>query len=184
MLLTGRWNLLASLLAFAGCGSPDVPGDHLDQAAADVEASAIQEVVELTYRVSSFEDAGTADPEAFRTPFTPTATLSFTRGGELMELSVDEYVELRRGLLESGEVQSLDEWEIVGKTDHFGDIAHRMSSYAVRINGSDELAERGMMSFQLMKIGGQWKVHSLTWHTESAETPLPARYTSPVAVDG
>jgi hypothetical protein len=140
------------------------------------EVEAIQRVVELTYEVSSFEDASSADPEDFRAPFTETATLGYTRGEELVTSSVDEYVELRRGLLESGDLQSLIEWELHGATEFFGHVAHRISSYAVRVNGADDLAERGVMSFQLMKVAGDWKVHSLVWHAESEATPLTARY--------
>ena len=132
-----------SLLVLSGCASPDVESDPSGRAVHGAELTAIEETVELTYRVSSFEDAASADPEEFRRPFTPTATLAYTRDGQLVEHSVDEYVEIRRNLLEAGEIRSLEEWEIVGD--------------------------------------GEWKVHSLTWHAESPETPLPPRYRSPRA---
>lgn len=70
--------------------------------------------------------------------------------------------------MNAGDIRSLEEWEVGGETEFFGDIAHRMSSYAVRVDGAEELAERGMMSFQLMRIQDEWKVHSLTWQAEPA----------------
>ncbi|MFG0253405.1 MAG: hypothetical protein ACF8NJ_11095 [Phycisphaerales bacterium JB038] len=161
-------------MAVLGCGSADAGAGPLDQDAA--ELAAILETVELTYRVSSFADAGSADPEEFRRPFTPTATLGFVRDGQLVERTVDEYVQIRREMLQGGEVRSLEEWEVGGTTSLFGNVAQRWSWYAVRLNGEEELAERGVMSFQLMKIGGTWKVHSLTWQAGSAEHPLPADF--------
>lgn len=162
---------------FTLSNAPDDPGPVKGLTAAELaEFEAIQRAVELTYEVSSFEDASSADPEDFRTAFTETATLGYTRGEELVTLSVDEYVELRRGLIQGGALQSLVEWELHGETEFFGHVAHRISSYAVRVDGTDDLAERGVMSFQLMKVAGEWKVHSLIWHAESEATPLTARY--------
>lgn len=174
-----RWGLIALGLVVAGCDSLGVDRAGVPGAAETEELAAILETVELTYAVSSFNDAATADPEEFRRPFAPGATLAFTRDGQLVERTVDEYVAIRRDLLETGEVQSLEEWELAGETEFFGDVAQRMSSYAVRINGSEDIVERGVMSFQLVKIGGEWKVQSLTWQAESPQLPLPARFLPP-----
>ena len=101
------------------------------------------------------------------------------RHSQDIERSVDEYVQIRRRVIEGGEIRSLEEWELGGHTDHFGDIAQRISAYAVRINGQEELAERGVMSFQLVRTRAGWRIHSLTWHAESGDHPVPERLFEP-----
>lgn len=71
------------------------------------ELAAVLEVVDHTYEVSSFQDAARIDPDEFREPFTPNATLSFVRDGQLIVRSVGEYVESRRETLAGGQLQSL-----------------------------------------------------------------------------
>lgn len=165
-----------ALVLVVACAESGAIQESQEGGAALEDRAAIQEVVDLMYEVSSFDDIATANPEAFAMPFTPDALLGYTRGGELVTRTVQDYVEIRRSMVEAGAPQSLVEWELYGSTELYGDVAHRISSYAVRVDGADELAERGVMSFQLVKIAGEWKVHSLLWHAESDTEPIPARY--------
>ncbi len=174
--LFSRRAAVLALTLVPACGGSEARPESGPTSAEQVDLAAIQRVVDLTYEVSSFDDVGSADPEAFRAPFTPTATLGYTRDGALVTRTVDDYVEIRRGMVEAGEPRSLVEWEVTGSTELFGDVAHRISSYAVRVDGADSLAERGVMSFQLVRVSGEWKVHSLLWHAESEDRPIPARY--------
>lgn len=116
------------------------------------------------------------ETDEFREPFTPNATLSFVRDGQLIVSSVGEYVESRRKMLAEGQLQSLEEWELRGETLLFGNLAHHFSTYAVRVNGEEHVVERGIMSFQLLKTGDEWKVNSLAWQAESPTMSLPTRY--------
>lgn len=167
--------LLTAALGTSSCTSKGAEPQPIAQEDTS-ELAAILAVVERTYEVSSFTDANQVDPDDFREPFTPSATLAYTRDGQLIERTVDEYVELRREMLQGGELQSLEEWELHGESVYFGNLAHRTSTYAVRVNGQEQLAERGVMSFQLLKIAGEWKVHSLAWQAESADLTLPDRH--------
>jgi hypothetical protein len=59
----------------------------------------------------------------------------------------------------------------------YGDIAHVWSTYEGRAAASDEKPlARGINIFQLVRIGGQWKVQSLVWQQEDATHPVPATY--------
>ena len=173
----GLWIAVTLILGLfpLGCGrAGETATAVLDRD--ETEIAAIQRAVDLTYEASSFLDSGSADPEGFREPFTPDARLAYVRDGELVERTVDEYVEIRRGIIQSGEIESLEEWELDGRTEFFGNVAQRISSYAVRIDGASELAERGVMSFQLVRVGGVWRVNSLTWQAESDDLQLPERF--------
>lgn len=168
--------LLTGVLVLSGCTSGGAEPDGSGAPEDSSELAAILAVVERTYEVSSFRDAGLANPDDFREPFIPSTTLAYTRDGQLIERTVDEYVEIRREILRGGEIQSLEERELHGETIFFGNLAHRISTYAVRVNREEQLAERGVMSFQLLKIAGEWKVHSLAWQAESTDLPLPDRH--------
>ena len=66
---------------------------------------------------------------------------------------------------------------VATRTMRYGDIAHVWSTYEGRAAASDEKPlARGINSFQLVRIGGQWKVQSLVWQQEDAAHPVPATY--------
>jgi hypothetical protein len=143
---------------------------------ASSDTTAIQEVIDLFYEVSSFKDIGNADPQSFKQPFTETAVLGSVKEGEPVLRSIGEYVEIRKNMKERGRPTSLVEWELNGKTDVFGNVAHRVSVYTVQLNGQEEPAERGVMFFQLVKSKGQWKIQSLLWQAETDELKIPTEF--------
>lgn len=169
-------SILTALLVVAACGPEDPPSPPPAVPDADPAEAAVQRTVDLFYETSSFTNAATADPEAFRTAFAPSARLAFVGADGVVEWTVDEYVDIRRGMLAGGEVSALVERELGGSTEVYGTVAHRMSGYEVYLNGVEEPAERGVMSFQLLRTDGAWRIHSLTWQSASPELPVPARY--------
>jgi len=63
------------------------------------------------------------------------------------------------------------------RVQRFGDIAHVFSTYESRHNASDEKPfARGINSFQLVRIGDDWKVLTVFWEEEDAAHPIPAEY--------
>jgi len=163
---------LAGLLAACSPASPpaDVPGETAQPSA---DEAAVRAVVQRFYQVSSFDAPDPALADSFRLPFTPDARLASARRGRVSSYSVDEYVERRREMLASGEVRFLHEWELAGETEVFGNLAHHWSAYAVYVNSTDSVSERGVMAFQLVKLDGSWLIHALTWDAETPENPLP-----------
>ncbi len=59
----------------------------------------------------------------------------------------------------------------------YGDIAHVWSTYEGRNEANAEKPlVRGINSFQLVRIGDEWKVQSLVWQKEDATHPIPAEF--------
>jgi hypothetical protein len=59
----------------------------------------------------------------------------------------------------------------------FGDIAHVWSTYEAREAPNQEKpTARGINSFQLVRIGGQWKLQSLVWQKEDAANWIPPQF--------
>ena len=58
----------------------------------------------------------------------------------------------------------------------FGNVAHAWSEYESPRRRPGRAGPRGMNSVQLLKVGGQWKVLSITWDEERAGNPMARRY--------
>jgi len=140
------------------------------------EENAINKAVEDAYTFISFEEGIPLDYEALRAVFTPQATLYNFAGDSLDFAFIDEFIEGFKAEIERAEMKAFKEVELGGKTEYFGNIAHRISTYAFYIDGSEESAERGVNSFQLVKVDGKWLVNSIIWDVEKAGQPIPEKY--------
>lgn len=69
------------------------------------------------------------------------------------------------------------EREIWGRTDRFGNVAHRFSSYESRVGSEDsEPVGRGINSFQLVRFGSRWWIAGIAWDVEGPDQPIPGDY--------
>ena len=87
------------------------------------------------------------------------------RGG-----SVEDYIARNSAILEK---EGFTERELGRHTELWGGLATVWSSYDGR-NASGSFHERGINSFQLVKIDGKWLVASILWQEETPDNPLPA----------
>lgn len=69
------------------------------------------------------------------------------------------------------------EREVWGRTERFGSMAHRFSSYESRVGTeTSEPVARGINSIQLVRHGGRWWIASVVWDVEGEGQPIPAGY--------
>ena len=68
----------------------------------------------------------------------------------------------------------LEEKQLKFRIEHFGNIAHLWSSYALRSDGRQ--IARGINSIQAIKEGGGWRVTDIMVQAESVTAPLPREY--------
>ena len=69
------------------------------------------------------------------------------------------------------------EKEVARRTEQFGQIAQVWSTYESRRSESDpEPFMRGINSIQLFNDGTRWWIVTIYWQNESAEAPLPEKY--------
>lgn len=90
---------------------------------------------------------------------------------DLREWDVDAFIEDARAMYsESG----FWERELWGRTERFGNIAHRLSAYESVVGSPDaDPVGRGVNSFQLARFGGRWWIASVVWDIETPDHPLP-----------
>jgi hypothetical protein len=128
------------------------------------------------YQNLKVENENTPNFEYIFSLFTKTGKLGYVKEDSLVLKSPEEYFRGIQGGIDTGSIKLLHEWEIKGKTEHFGNIAHHISTYGVYFGTTDSIAERGVTSFQLVKIKGDWKIQSMIWKTENENLRIPLNY--------
>jgi Domain of unknown function (DUF4440) len=155
--------LLVLLSACASAVPPKVTADNSD----------IEAVLRSTYDVIS-GPAGTRDWERLKGLFAPGARLVSVRKDGPAVMTPDDYITRAGAYFEKN---GFFERSVSNRVERYGDIAHVFSTYESRHNANDATPfARGINSFQLVRIGGQWKVLTIFWQQEDEAHPIPAMY--------
>ncbi|CAN5650407.1 hypothetical protein BH10ACT10_BH10ACT10_20150 [soil metagenome] len=112
-----------------------------------------------------------------RAVFLPEAVITRTCGGEPAVYDVDGFIAPRRALLSGGSLTDFHEWQLLGRTDVFGDIAQHFGSYAKA--GSQEgtaFTARGMKTLQLVRTPDGWRISAAAWDDERDGLSVPSDY--------
>ena len=137
---------------------------------------AIKKAVDDAYTSMSFKSGEQPQYDAIKNYFTPQAQLINFIDDTAQTLSINDFVKAFQNYVETTKIQSCKEPEIYGRTEQFGNIAQRISSYKTYINSLDIVKERGVNSFQLIKTPQGWKVCSLIWDVEKNGNSIPDYY--------
>ena len=141
-----------------------------------VSEEEINQVVKDAYAAISFEPGSTPDFKAMKAIFMPEATLYNFRGDSLKFYYIDEFITGFKSGIDDGKMTAFNEVELGGETEFFGNIGHRISAYASYFDGAEEIGEKGVNSFQVLKVNGKWLINSIIWDVEKNGQALPERY--------
>ena len=153
--------LAAAALALpAAAQAAPAPGD----------LAGIDATMKAVYGVISGPAGQKRDFDKMRSLFAPNALLRVigpkgVRGGTL-----EDYIAKSGPVLEK---EGFTEKELARRTEVYGNLASVWSSYDGR-TASGSFHERGINSFQLVKVDGKWLVASILWQEEGKDFPLPA----------
>jgi hypothetical protein len=140
------------------------------QPAKTADLAAIDQAIHAIYDVISGPPGQKRDFDKMRSLFAPGATLKAIGPKGLRGGSLEDYISRNAAILEK---EGFTERELGRRVEVWGGLATAWSAYDGRTaNGS--FHERGINSFQLVKIGGKWLVASILWQEETPENPLPA----------
>ena len=135
-----------------------------------------QAAVRATYAAIS-GPAGARDWEHFKSLFAEGARLIPVRttpdGATATAMTPEEY---SKRVAPNFEKNPFYENEIASKVESFGNIAHIFSTYESHRAPGDKPFARGINSFQLVKVGNQWKVMTILWDAEREGNPIPEKY--------
>jgi hypothetical protein len=140
------------------------------------DEKAIKKAVDDAYTSICFKTGEAPRYAEIKNYFIPQAQLINFRTDSAQVTNINQFIYLYRTLVETEHIHSFYEKELFGKTEQFGNIAHRISTYATYINHPDSLAERGVNSFQLIKTKAGWKVSSIIWDVEKPALKIPGYY--------
>jgi hypothetical protein len=167
--------LLVLLLAVASACASVPPARPKPQPGTD--KFAIESTVLAVYNVIS-GPAGRRDWDRFEALFAPGARLISTKRKDGVVtanvMTPQEYATKAGAYFKDN---GFFERPAANRTQRFGDIADVFSTYESRHASSDEKPfARGINSFQLVRIGDDWKVLTIFWEEEDAAHPIPAEY--------
>jgi len=155
--------LLLTLACFAPVAKP-------------ADTDSVENLVRAVYDVIS-GPAGPRDWARFRSLFAEGARLIPIRvtadGSSASVMTPDDYAQ-RAGA--NFEKTAFYESEAARRVETFGNMAHVFSTYESRRAPGEKPFARGINSFQLVKVGGAWKVMTILWDSERPGTPLPEKY--------
>ena len=88
-----------------------------------------------------------------------------------------EFIEPRIKLLSDGTLVDFKEEEVAGRTEIFGNIAQRFSSYVKSgVLSGQPFVTRGMKTIQFINTPAGWKISSLAWDDEREGLTLPEQF--------
>jgi hypothetical protein len=158
------------------CNSTDTKQDAIKDTYIAPDDAAIKKAVDDAYAAISFKQGESPRYDSIKYFFIPQAQLINFISDTAQILSIDDFVKAFKTYVESTKIQTFNEQEIYGRTDQFGNIAQRISSYKTYINSPDIVKERGINSFQLIKTPQGWKVSSIIWNVEKPGLSIPDYY--------
>lgn len=138
--------------------------------ASPADLAGIDRAITGVYQVISGPPGQKRDFDRMRSLFAPNATLKAIGPKGLRGGSLEDYIGRNAAILEK---EGFTERELGRRVEVWGGLATAWSAYDGRTaNGS--FHERGINSFQLVKIDGKWVVASILWQEATPENPLPA----------
>jgi hypothetical protein len=142
----------------------------VSQPANKADLAAIDRTIHAVYDVISGPPGQKRNFDRMRSLFAPGATMKAIGPKGLRGGSVEDYITRNAAILEK---EGFTERELGRRVEVWGNLATAWSAYDGRTaNGS--FHERGINSFQLVKVGGKWLVASILWQEETPQNPLPA----------
>ena len=137
------------------------------------DLAAIDQAIRGVYEVISGPPGQKRDFDKMRTMFAPNATLKAIGPKGLRGGSLEDYISRNAAVLEK---EGFTERELGRRVELWGGLATAWSAYDGR-TATGSFHERGINSFQLVKIDGKWLVASILWQEETPANPLPTNLT-------
>ena len=137
----------------------------------------INQLIDDLYSSICFEEGEQPPLEILRRVFIPGGKMINNDDDTPRILTVEEYIDRFNEIVASGKFKSFHEIEISHKTDLFGKIAHRFSTYETRLSLDEaEPYSMGINSIQLIKIGPSWFISSMVWNNQTDNRKIPEQY--------
>jgi len=143
----------------------------------ETDGDAMTQIASLTdafFRAVSFQDGGRPEYSRIHELFIDRGLLIKNSADPPTVSTVEEFIAPRQALVEAGQLTSFREAELGHRTDIFGRVAHRLSTYvkhAVTDGTPSEI--RGVISTQFVQTSTGWLISSMAWDDERPGLTVP-----------
>ena len=120
-------------------------------------------VIDAMYASMSFEPSQQPDWQRQAELFAPGARLVRVNDDGVFEFDPQTFRENLQGMIDSGALPSFWEGELSREICEFGDIAHVLSTYEMRVSREGAFVARAVKSIQLYKRDGRWWISAMLW---------------------
>jgi hypothetical protein len=159
----------ASVVHEVTLGRDDAP------AALWTDEAELADLIERFLRVVSFEPGGNPAHQWLHDLFIEDGRLIRNTGDAPEVSTVEQFVAERQRALDSGELTSFRQTETSARTDIFGNIAHRLSTYEMLgVRGGAAFECRGVMSTQFVWARAGWRMTAMAWDDERPDPRRPS----------
>ncbi|MFD2514139.1 hypothetical protein ACFSRY_09700 [Pontibacter locisalis] len=131
----------------------------------------MQELDQLTQELYScvcFKKGEKPDLKKLKTLFFSSGKLINNSGSEPKEFTSEQFAKEVREQIEKGEIEAFHEQEVSHKTEVFGKVAQRFSTYEARFDEAHpEPLVVGVNCIQFIQVDGKWLISSMAWDDET-----------------
>lgn len=137
----------------------------------------INSLINEFYQTLSFEKVEVNKFDRLFKFFTPEALMIGNVGTTPEFSTVKQFVDGAKESWKKFQVTARNEYELCAKTEIFGKIAHRFSTYKIQIIAKGrERYTSGINTIQLIKQNNRWVITNIAWDGESQTKKIPAKY--------
>ena len=148
---------------------------RMSQDPSDLEQ--IETLITRLYAAITFEKGDRPPVESLRRLFLDGARLINNNDVAPQIMTVEQFISMYSGRVDQGLIASFRENEICHKTELFGNVAHRFSTYESRFETeARDPFSIGINSIQMLKIGKEWKIAGMVWNDQTPDRTIPERY--------
>lgn len=139
--------------------------------------STLDEITRIFYTLFNNKDGQIPPVEKVHELFIPEGIIIKNTEASPVIYNLAQFIAPRIKLLTDGSLLEFSEEEVAARTEIFGNIAHRFSTYYKSgiLNGK-KFETYGMKTIQFINTPGGWKISSLAWDDEREGLVIPRKY--------
>lgn len=136
--------------------------------------SILDELTRIFYNLFTNKDGKKPNVEGIHQLFIPEGLIIKNSGSAPEIYTLQQFIEPRIKLLTGGSLINFSEKEVTERTEIFGNIAHRFSTYHKSgVLAGKKFETTGMKTIQFIKTTAGWKISSLAWDDEREGLTIP-----------
>jgi hypothetical protein len=138
---------------------------------------ALESLIAQFFAAVSFPEGGSPHYDAIRDLFVPEGLLIKNSGDEPEISGLDAFIAPRQELFDAGRLTFFEEVEVAARTETFGNVAHRLSTYDKRgVQDGVAFSASGIITTQFIATPAGWRMTSMAWDDERPGLSIPADY--------